>query len=72
MSYGIHYASDCALDLIGFTDSYLVGDSIDRKSMSRYTLSLGSSPICWSSKKQSTISLSSIEAKYRRVVNCVI
>jgi hypothetical protein len=41
MSYGIHYAVGCALDLIGFTDSYWDGDITDRKSMSRYTLSLG-------------------------------
>ena len=72
MSYGIHYAVGCALDLIGFTDSDWVGDSTDRNSMFGYTLSLGSGPICWSSKKQSTISLSSIEAEYRGVVNYVI
>jgi hypothetical protein len=41
MSYGIHYAVGCALYLIGFTDSYWVGDNIDRKSTSEYTLSLG-------------------------------
>jgi hypothetical protein len=32
MTYWIHYVVGCALDLIGFTDSYWVGDSIDRKS----------------------------------------
>jgi hypothetical protein len=56
MSYGIHYEVGCALDLIGFKDSDCVGDSTDHKSTSRYTLSLGSGPICWSSKKKSTIS----------------
>jgi hypothetical protein len=65
MSYGIHYAFDCALYLIGFTDSDWVGDSTDRKSTFGYTLSLGSGPICWSSKKQSTIALSSAEVEYR-------
>jgi hypothetical protein len=72
MIYKIHYASGCALDLKGFTDSYYTGDSIDRKSTSGYTLSLGSGPICWSSKKQSTIALSSAEVEYKGVVNCVI
>jgi hypothetical protein len=71
MSYGVHYASGCTLDLIGFTDSYWVGDGTNCKSTSEYTLSLGSGPICWSSKKQSTIYLSSVEAEYRGVVNCV-
>jgi hypothetical protein len=70
MSYGIHYAIGCALNLIGFTYSYWVGDGTDCKSTSRYTLSLGSGPICWFSKKQSAIALSSTEAEYR-VVNCV-
>jgi hypothetical protein len=72
MSYGIHYAVGCALDLIGFTDSDWVGDGTDRKSTSEYTLSLGSGPICWSSKKQSAIGLSSAEAEYRGVVNYII
>jgi hypothetical protein len=72
MSYGIHYAVGCALDLIGFTDSDWAGDSTDRKSTSRYTLSLGLGPICWSSKKQSAIALSSTEVEYRGVVNCDI
>jgi hypothetical protein len=72
MSYGIHYALGCALDLIGFTYSDWVGDGTDRKSTSKYTLSLGSGPICWSSKKQSAIGLSSAEAEYRGVVNYII
>jgi hypothetical protein len=69
MSYGIHYVVGCALDLIGFTDLDWAGDSTDRKSKSLYTLSLGLGPICWSSKKQSAIALSSAETEYRGVVN---
>jgi hypothetical protein len=72
MCYGIHYVVGCALDIISFTYSYWAGDSTYHKSMSKYTLSLGSGPICWSSKKQPTIDLSSVEAEYRGVVNCVI
>ena len=68
-SYGIHYASGCTLDLVGYTDFDWAGDAKDRKSTSRYVLSIGSGPICWSSKKQTTISLSSAEAEYRGVVN---
>jgi hypothetical protein len=44
MSYGIHYASSCALDLIGFTYSDWVGDGKDHKSTYGYTLNLGSNP----------------------------
>lgn len=49
-----------------------MGDSIDRKSTSGYSLSLGFGPICWSSKKQAAIALSSAEAEYRGVVNITI
>jgi hypothetical protein len=46
ITFGIHYARDSTLDLIGFTGSDWVGDSIDRKSTSGYSLSIGSRPIC--------------------------
>eukprot|EP00253_Pinus_taeda_P029204 PITA_29204 len=70
--FGIHYAVGTTLNLLGFIDSDWVGDNIDRKSTSRYSLSLGSGPICWSSKKQAPIALSSAEVKYRGVVNITI
>eukprot|EP00253_Pinus_taeda_P025750 PITA_25750 len=72
ITYGIHYATNCSLNLIGFTDLDWVGDTIDRKSTSGYVLSLGSGPICWSSKKQAAIALSSAEAEYRGAVNATI
>jgi hypothetical protein len=72
ITFGIHYVADSTLDLIGFTDSDWVGDSTDRKSTSGYSLNLGFGPICWSSKKQVDIALSSVEAKYRGVVNITI
>eukprot|EP00253_Pinus_taeda_P035139 PITA_35139 len=70
--FGIHYPAGTSLNLLGFTDSDWVGDNIDRKSTSGYSLSLGSGSICWSSKKQATIAFSSAEAKYRGVVNITI
>ena len=51
-SYNIHYAADSELELVGFTDSDWVGDSIDRKSNFRYVFMFGGGPICQSSKKQ--------------------
>jgi hypothetical protein len=72
ITFGIHYATNSTLDIIGFTDSDWAGDSIDRKSTSGYSLSLGSRPICWSSKKKATIALSSIEVEYKEVVNITI
>jgi hypothetical protein len=58
ITFGIHYETDSTLDRIGFTNSNRVGDSIDRKSISDYSLSHSSKPICWSSKEQDVISLS--------------
>jgi hypothetical protein len=72
ITFGIHYTADSTLYLIGFIDSDWAGDSIDRKSTSGYSLNLGSGPFCWSSKKQDSIALSSIEAEYRGVVNITI
>eukprot|EP00253_Pinus_taeda_P007782 PITA_07782 len=63
ITFRIHYAVGTALNLLGFTDYDWVGDNIDHKSTSEYSLSLGSGPICWSSKKQAVISLSSAEAE---------
>jgi hypothetical protein len=72
ITFGIHYVAKSTLDLIGFTDSDWASDSIDHKSTSSYSLSLRSRPICWSRKKQSSISLSSTEAEYRGVFNITI
>eukprot|EP00253_Pinus_taeda_P025477 PITA_25477 len=72
ITFGIHHAASTALNLLGFTDSDWASDNIDRKSTSGYSLSLGSSPICWSSKKHAAIALSSAEDKYRGVVNITI
>eukprot|EP00253_Pinus_taeda_P013726 PITA_13726 len=54
--------------LVGFTDSDWTGDPDDWKSTIGYVFTLGSRPITWACKKQSTISLSSIEAEYCDVV----
>ena len=50
-TYGIHYAADSELELVGYTDSDWEGDSIDLKSTSGYVFMLCGGPICWSSKK---------------------
>lgn len=68
-THGIHYAVGIGLQLIGYTDLDYVGDLDYRKSTSGYIFHLGSDPICWPSKKQNNVALSSTEAKYRGVVN---
>lgn len=68
-NYGIQYAAGIDIDLVGYMDSDWAGDSQDRKSTSGYCFSPGSGLVCWSSKKQSAISLSSTKAEYRGTVN---
>ena len=50
--------------LSGFSDSDYGGDRDDRKSTSAYVFSISLGAISWASKKQPTVSLSTIEAEY--------
>ena len=70
--YGIHYAVGAKLDLIGFIDSDWAVYGNDRKSTSGFVFMIRSGPICWSSKKQATLALSSAEVEYRGIVNATI
>ena len=64
-TYGIHYATDSELELVGYTDSDWVGDSIDQKSTSRYVFMFGGGPIFQSRKNNAAIALSSADVEYR-------
>ena len=72
IDYGIHYAAGAKLDLTGFIDSYWEGDGNDRKSTLGFVFMIGSGPICWSSKKQAALALSSAEVEYQGAVNVAI
>jgi hypothetical protein len=62
--FRIWYSASSSLDLVGFSDARFVGCGINRKSTSGTCHFLGSSLICWSSRKQSSIAQSTIEAEY--------
>ena len=68
----IHYAVGAQLDLIGFIDSHWDGYGNDRKSTLGFVFMLGSGPICWSSKKKATLTLSLAEVEYKGAVNATI
>ena len=59
------YASNAPLALYGYTDADWAGSIVDRSSTSGFMFSFGSVAVTWSSKKQPTVALSSIEAEYR-------
>lgn len=54
----------------GFTDADWAGGD-DRKSIGGYTFLLNGAAICWNSKKQSTVALSSTEAEYMALTQAV-
>jgi hypothetical protein len=69
-NYGLWYPKGSSFSLSGYTDSDWAGDKDDRKSTSGACQFLGRSLVCWSSKKQNCISLSTAEAEYVAAASC--
>ena len=63
LHFGIHFAPG-PLTFSAFFDVDWAGDPTNRKSTTGMVIFLGSSPISWSSKKQSTVSCSYTKAEY--------
>jgi hypothetical protein len=68
--FGIWYFASSLLDLGGFFYADFVGCRIDRKSTFGTCHFVGSSLICWSSRKQSAITQSTTEVKYVAAASC--
>ena len=64
IGYGLRYTSVGGVRLSSYIDSDCVGSAVDQKNASRYFFSMGSAMISWSSRKQSSITLSTVEAEY--------
>ena len=58
-------------DLVAYSDADWAGCPDTRKSTSGFCVFLGTNLVSWSSKRQHTVSRSSVEAEYRVVANCV-
>ena len=56
--------------MVGFSDADYAGDKVDRKSTSGTCHFLGRSLVCWSSKKQNCVSLSTAESEYIAAGSC--
>ena len=66
---GILFSASSSLTLCAFADSDWARCPTSRKSVTGFCVLLGSSLICWKSKKQNTVSRSSTEAEYRALAS---
>ncbi|KAJ1686716.1 hypothetical protein LUZ63_018106 [Rhynchospora breviuscula] len=69
-SLGLWYGKQTDLDLVGYTDADFAGDRMDRKSTSGTCQFLGGSLVSWSSRKQTSVALSTAEAEYVAAGSC--
>ena len=67
---GLWYPKGLEFNLVGFSDADYAGDKVDRKSTSGTYHILGRSLVCWSSKKQNCVSISTAESEYIAAGSC--
>ncbi|GJX31144.1 ribonuclease H-like domain-containing protein [Tanacetum coccineum] len=71
LDYGLQLFSSTTDSLIAYSDADWAGCPTTRRSTSGYCVFLGNNLLSWSSKRQPTLSRSSVEANYRGVANDV-
>ncbi|XP_055826233.1 uncharacterized mitochondrial protein AtMg00810-like [Solanum dulcamara] len=71
LTHGLYLYKSSVNRLISYTDADWGGCPNTRRSTSRYCIFLGDILVSWSSKRQPTLSRSSVEANYRGVANFV-
>jgi hypothetical protein len=67
---GLWYPKGVHFELIGYSDTNYAGCKVDRKSTSETYQFLGRSLVCWSTKKQNSVALSTAEAEYVVAGSC--
>lgn len=63
-SFGLTYGSSTDTQLHGYGDSDWAGDSTSRKCTGGCIFIMCGAPVCWSSRQQEVVALSSAEAEY--------
>jgi hypothetical protein len=61
---GLWYPKGAHFKLIGYSNVDYAGCKVDRKSTSKSCQFFGRSLVCWSSKKQNSVALSTTEVEY--------
>ena len=69
-NFGLWYPKGSSFHLMGYSDADYAGEKKDRKSTSGSCQFLGRSLVCWSSKKQNCVALSTTEAEYISAAIC--
>ena len=69
-NFGLWYPKGSSFNLMGYSDADYAGEKKDRKSTSGGCQFLGRSLVCWSSKKQNCVALSTTEAEYISAASC--
>ena len=67
---GLWYPKGVKFELVGYSNSDYTGCKVERKSTLDTCQLLGRSLVSWSSKKQNSIALSTVEAEYISVGSC--
>lgn len=70
-NHGLKIVPTINRSITAFCDADWATDRDDRKSITGYCVYFGSNLISWSSKKQTTVSISSTEAEYRSMASTV-
>jgi hypothetical protein len=61
---GLWYPKGAHFELIGYSDADYIGCKVDRKSTFGTCQFLGRSLVCWSCKKQNSVTVSTVKAEY--------
>jgi hypothetical protein len=69
-SIGLWYLKGATFDLVGYSDLDYAKCKVDRKSTSGGCHLLGRSLVSWTSKKQNSVALSTVEAEYTAAGVC--
>ena len=70
IDYGLTYSRDSDLSPVAYVDADYGGCKDTRRSTSGYVFTMAGGPVTWSSKRQATVALSTVEAEYVAMSRC--